>query len=105
MKTLTGKHTETPWELKDNFIQRDETVIAEVYDATTYLPKEGYVIPQVGDANAAFIIRAVNTHEYLLDVLKALKADIESGSFGERGAISMINTAIAKAESNPQSEA
>lgn len=48
--------------------------------------------------NADLIVRAVNAHQYLVDVLEALKADIEQGNFAEKGAISMINTALTKAE-------
>ena len=44
------------------------------------------------------IVRAVNMHEYMLDVLKGLQQDLEEGNFAERGALSMIRTAIAKAE-------
>lgn len=63
--------------------QGDETCIAKWYSAT----------PQ-DEENAAFIVRACNSHYDLLEVLKAALVLME-GQFGESPA---IRAAIAKAE-------
>jgi hypothetical protein len=46
------------------------------------------------------IVKAVNCHEYLVDVLKAVKHDLEEGIFSEKGTIAMLNTTLAKASAS-----
>lgn len=86
------EHTPTPWHYDGEYIRTGlnrfdpETkvqIIAEINDTENW------------EANAAFIVRAVNSHENLLAMMKTAIIDIENGSLGN--ALSVLRFAIAKA--------
>ena len=100
-----SKHTPTPWHVDGECIygttQRGDYV--RIADTTV---ADGDNLPdKEADANASFIVRAVNCHD---EMLKALKA-VELGVFGSmlpnsdidvctRGTLAQVQAAIAKAE-------
>lgn len=69
-KTESKQHTPTPWHYDGEFIRTGDTrfslsarpleVIAEVKDSENW------------EANAGFIVRAVNSHEALLKIAKSI---------------------------------
>lgn len=70
-------HTPTPWAVGDNVKQaiysvEDGECIAFAHNAD--LPELGGISVQVAKANAAFIVRAVNSHEALVAALESLMA-------------------------------
>jgi len=79
-ETNTMKHTPTPWKL--SLIEKEGLSNVCIVDSKlTPIAK----IKIVGDcldnynANAEHIIKAVNSHEYLIECLKDVLADLESG--------------------------
>lgn len=104
--TNTAKHTPTPWEIVEHTAINDvkEYRVFSGYDeiavcrntvggivAVTQLPVE---------ANAAFICRAVNCHDELLDVLVRVMNEIEHGGASGTALRAMTedaHAAIAKA--------
>lgn len=77
-------HTPTPWELKGSYI---------VGDGNTVLNLTGAMAGDDTDADAAFIVRAVNAHEDLLLSLKRLESDPD-----DKNARAEARRVIAKAE-------
>ncbi|HWK65363.1 MAG TPA: hypothetical protein VNS34_10505 [Rhizobiaceae bacterium] len=81
------KHTPTPWEVQGKYIYATGTVdtfcgpvigVIAVCEETQETDSEGRTWSAGGDAlaNAAFIVRAVNSHEALVKALKALSAAV-----------------------------
>lgn len=81
LRVRPTKITPLPWELEDNFIQKGKTVIGEIYDKGLYLPSEDYEIAAEGEANSAFIVKACNTWETLVNALRYV---VDSGESYER---------------------
>lgn len=71
------KHTPTPWKLENrkkdgvmgNVITYGTILIAQVF---SWGKKSKYKMREQSQANAEFIVRAVNSHEALVGALKAL---------------------------------
>lgn len=63
MKNKT-QHTPTPWRIDKEYI-----VSADIKFPSTVL-RFDYTVPIIRQANAAFIVRAVNNHENLLNTLR-----------------------------------
>ena len=87
----TQKHTPTPWKLdKWGLIQGDNTDIANTNDT--------WVDEGVAEANAAYIVKAVNSHEALLKALKNMREDWLTSfetdvNEGDKDAIKILNDA------------
>lgn len=81
MKTKTQtQHTPTPWKLKtDDHLDGTSIYSNEIYitslegDDNPHQQKLGFRPVEEQKANAAFIVRAVNSHEALLDALKTAR--------------------------------
>lgn len=81
MKTKTeSKHTETPWEVDGMEVwaktKQGRIRIADVGGSYGYKTKDG-IIEEI-KANAALIVRAVNTHDELLEAVKNLASLADS---------------------------
>ena len=61
---MSTTHTPTPWTVNGSFIQSDKKTVANVGDWNTRL--------DVDEANAAFIVRACNSHAALVAALERL---------------------------------
>lgn len=97
-----GKHTPTPWEIRRNV----DGIAFKVLDAvdadaddrgrTVLYQEEVCDISDTmqADANAELIVRAVNSHAEMLDVLNSARYHVEQGT----GIYNAIMAAIAKAE-------
>lgn len=78
---MKAEHTPTPWNIAPGRNAADNTIeIREgLYSAVAYVaPRPHYADNQ--EANAAFIIRAVNSHEELLDSLHYIKELAENAT-------------------------
>lgn len=63
---MSAKHTPTPWEIEGPYLLHENTTIAEVWDTSSYSPREGSIpTPDEGRSNAEFIVEAVNAYEKL----------------------------------------
>lgn len=97
METKT-QHTPTPWSFVDTNMQTKDGV--EVH---RWFNAGGLPLP-LTDANAAFIVRAVNSHEDMLDVIKRAKRVVaESCGYNDgvrfhTDLLRDIESAIAQAE-------
>jgi len=86
------KHAPTPWHLAstaDGYftcIERDDRLIARC-GSSDFLQAE---------RDAAFVVRAVNAHEELIDTLRMVIEDLQEDEYGYL--IKMAEQAIAKAE-------
>lgn len=109
---MTSQHTPTPW---THLLGEDGDVIAIVNDASTLSGRKTIVRPgtpgfdsslttEQNNANAAFIVRAVNNFDPMLATLKQvqygleLRAYAESKNIGLKQDLEAVNAAIAKAE-------
>lgn len=65
-----SEHTPTPWSLYEH----DPLVIVDDKGSSLgeMVPGDPYISPATALANAAFVIRAVNSHETLLQTLHAI---------------------------------
>lgn len=96
----TQKHTQTPWMVNGYTIEEKRepsACIARVYSD----PEDDCGVSEIeGKANAAFIVRAVNSHEELVHTLRWVEDKVNR--IGEFGMVEAIRTrlqqAIAKAE-------
>ncbi len=100
---MNTQHTPTPWMQAgvSRYIVKD---LESVSIASTTVPKgrndkEEEALEKLAYANAAFIVRAVNSHDELLKALSVLKNSITGVYYlGEEKEIEIIDKAIAKAE-------
>lgn len=106
MKTETKvAHTPTPWKAAGLGIFTDEMQIANIHpgkftrDGKRH-PDESVPWPAIteGEANAAFIVKAVNTHEELLKRLKEACLTIKLESAETTPFIRQMEKVIVKAE-------
>lgn len=99
------KHTPTPWSFVDTNMQTNNGL--EVH---RWFSAQGLPLP-LTNANAAFIVRAVNSHEALLDALKTWEKFWNTMPKGQMGKLSFdvglfnegflkMRKAIAQAESS-----
>jgi hypothetical protein len=110
---MTNKHTALPWKWDSNpneymsepaLIGSDGEVICHFGDDETYYPTEG---DAPNSSNAAFIVRAVNSHYELLAALKEIITSYNAHEDGyarqvlrsHKERAEGILAAIAKAES------
>ena len=93
MKT---KHTPLPWHFQDEYIRADSenmddsgNVVADVYckPSTTHA--------EIMEANAAFIVRACNSHDELVAALESMMP--ERIGYGQSMSIDMYLNAVDKA--------
>lgn len=90
MKT-SAKHTPTPWEVKGNLNKIENAKGLTVCDLRSNTVD--------ADADAEFIVRAVNSHEELLAVVRNLVTCMDAEPDGFHVAfIAQAKKAIAKAE-------
>lgn len=81
---MTNQHTPTPWEF-----DKEHSAIID---------KNGMGIAgNVDDADAAYIVKAVNCHEELVEALQAIMRPEESRFANMREINAAINNALAKA--------
>ena len=94
MKTETiVTHTPTPWHLNVNSAWSDATKDRGPVFVCTMVTGT-HVLEDQNEANAAYIVRAVNSHERLLNLLKQMQsANVFKGIW-----IQFVEEAIAKAE-------
>lgn len=90
---MKAKHTPTPWTASVDAVFKDNDCIC-IVDTDNATAK-------VIEANAAFIVRAVNSHYAMLAALKELNVYL-AGSFPSR-AHAMMDEAIALAERDVRS--
>lgn len=86
----TASYTPTPWKLEGNWIVSGFFGVHE-------LPASNEGSQAEHLANAAFIVRAVNSHEEMLAILKTILTMIDKTQGADRLGI-LIAQAIAKAE-------
>jgi hypothetical protein len=95
-------HTQTPWRVAKGYRitggPQGHTYVASLDNVKHFSPEEL-------DANAAFIVRAVNSHDEMLAALKAARAVVHECTHRERGRLQLVATtldaAIAQAEAQP----
>lgn len=95
------EHTPTPWIVYQENIKRP---IYELHSVAFDEPVDSRNLVAVTNGrpgDAEFIVRAVNSHEALLDqrnrlirILEALKDDIENGHYSFKGLAEMIDNAL-----------
>lgn len=111
MGTITEtKHTPTPWKIDEEYILHDETTVGQLWAEGSWSPVPGTSIPTFDEmqANAAFIVKAVNVHDELVYALESAKKIIDylaehEGRFfddfdSEMGLQGRINAALTKAQ-------
>jgi hypothetical protein len=90
-------HTKTPWRLDPRFAMR---IVANDDDTVASTGSQGDLRNQ-WEANADFIVRAVNAHEDLVAALQRMLLDLDKD--GQAAAIATLNTlgraALARATS------
>ena len=94
------KHTETPWTVSANTIRAQSSLLL----ATIKEHLESNNVPQ--QANAEFIVRAVNNHELLLEACKEAKYNLsrrsetsQKWSINDQKVFELLEQAIQQAES------
>jgi len=103
------KHTPTPW--VKSIVQFDKSEWAKLWNKNQICIAKGIDITAIvygpddqEEANAAFIVRAINSHEELLQALKDLAREIDLRKLNIRKDFSLMSAhafalkAIAKAE-------
>lgn len=101
-------HTPTPWTVSQAELDQQARVIrydADGISSHIAMVNENTLAPEHGGsaiANAAFIVRAVNAHEELVNLLKQAQGYIEDVqrdfALEDSGIVSDLKEAIAKAE-------
>ncbi len=101
------KHTATPWKIrKDSFSDRLEiessdglAAIAKLigYGDATTTPRVAKTHEEYA-ANAAFIVRAVNAHDALVNALRRIDNEVDEGLTVPDGVMLEIRKALAMAE-------
>ncbi len=107
-----SEHTKTPWKLYKAKLRPDisDVVIVEVQDQNgkSIIKWGGFDGQKNRDTNAAFIVRACNSHERLVMACERAKLILESEDTHYKGepareaaieALTLINAAIDSAES------
>jgi hypothetical protein len=76
------KHTPTPWRVVNGSLIKDELMPFDRDERYTALiaTTGGHATGALADANAAFIVRAVNSHEHLVAALRNLVTASEAYS-------------------------
>lgn len=100
--TQTAQHTATPWKQRgtdvDAVVDGHTSTIAECFDHAS-------IDRRNAEANAAFIVRACNSYQTMLDALQMAKAAIldanRNGFTRGIDALSSVNSAIEAAGSKP----
>lgn len=78
MKTTNEtKHTPTPWARNINHKYPIYSVTSHAHIAYTLLDAPNGIDERVANANLEFIVRAVNAHDELVEVLRGLVVDVE----------------------------
>lgn len=104
---IINKRTKGEWFSEENnfFGNRKRVNVYDVIrsgdieDVTTILVIEGYTDNKDEfEANAAFICKAVNNYDSLLENLKRLVDRMEENNLGNMSAVTRAKTAIQKAE-------
>lgn len=99
---MTAKHTPTPWEVTSTLgqlaITRPHKTIGIAFDTVCRMEsnRDGSIDAEL---NAEFIVRAVNSHEALLEIVKTYKVRLDE-QYDEENCDEMehIEKAIAQAE-------
>lgn len=87
---MSGQHTPTPWAVDENYptsivrVQGEGSVLEcefMEWDGETMNVGE----PDLNEANATFIVKAVNSHEALVDILERIKRHGELANVGTGG--------------------
>ena len=103
-REIQMKHTDRPWKVRSRFdIVQDRgnqggDFVGTVRGNSPYLPAS---VKEQDEANAEFIVRAVNAHDELLSALNGLLCAHDSGTIRmmpEHTAVIAARSAIAKAE-------
>jgi hypothetical protein len=106
---MSEQHTATPWNLELRTLFNGGTYLGNVVDAAgETIRVTGFALSSglVAEANAAFIVRAVNAHDDLVNAAKAVLAEREGeiptagwlkDSHDSRKALSDLAAALAKA--------
>ena len=104
------KHTELPWEVETHNHVCDEqwnTIVKGAIDIThntqpheIACDKYSSLSQEENEANAAFIVKAVNNHENLLSALKFMISALQHKelSFGDKVALDEAREAVKQAE-------
>ena len=100
-------HTKGPWEVahyEDGILEGVNFIRSTVNNYSVCILINGGTSPEETEANAAFIVRACNSHDELIEVLKDAILEIEylHDKFKTTGSgnatLAKIDAAIAKAE-------
>ena len=78
------KHTELPWHVSlgnNNHIWAQDSVIAKCNPEQAEMYREKSIDEE--EANAAFIVKAVNNHEKLIEALKLVRAVLDNGEWND----------------------
>lgn len=87
-----SEHTPPPWQLDSHYPHKGHTWNGhQVFEATA----DNFTQKQVAIANAAFIVRAVNSHDILI---QALKTAFRYGRFEDPNQLKMIQDVLKIAE-------
>lgn len=99
------KHTPTPW----HYVENKRLGLMQICDTIYHNKGETSLITSINtndphlhnaQANAAYIVKAVNCHEQLVEALKALRNAARKQGY-EFGSVSgQVRAALAAAESN-----
>lgn len=110
--TTAQKHTPTPWRRTGTQIQIDGRYIGSTGPSNIMSNKtaqtQAAAAAPINEANAAFIVQAVNSHDMLLKALCDIQLDVDMTNPSYRRAWHIAETAIALAEgrgNKPQPEA
>lgn len=97
---MTTEHTPTPWTINEPHAARSNN--AQILDLDGYIVVEcsGYASHTGVNAkhNAAFIVRAVNSHEALVKALEAMTLDYKLDGFPEITRAAQAALRLAKGE-------
>lgn len=86
------KHTPTPWNVNQGRITADGVTVA-----TSYAPSNATVNSiALRDANAAFIVRACNAHDELVEILERARGVVQMVDDAEGGQIDLLSAIDAR---------
>lgn len=101
MKTQTPTHTPTPWKVCGQSIQCDKGADSYEVARMPVLPSAPHLfwdqLPQ-NEADAAFIVRAVNAHEELVELIRSAIPWLVTSPGNPKKLVKRMEEAIAKAE-------
>lgn len=105
MNKTQAKHTPTPWNYSENSVNAWSDSCKDRGNIFSCQLRTGTHIPEnQNEINAGFIVRAVNSHEELLEACKRVLAMLEHCGYGgsnisdEKAHEKMLKDLIAKAE-------